>query len=147
VEKGVSWTRAPAGFAVEPRANDLVQIVRIPVEMKRELVPVDDRVELLGYQSKPDAFIVYWRVKQPLGRDLATFVHYLDAGGEKIAQDDRAACCEAVYGYRTGQWEAGQIYADTFKPAPDKTAAFLVGMYENVNGDIEPYGQEITLKP
>lgn len=145
VEKGVSWTRAPAGFGVEPRANDLAQIVRVPVEMKRERAAVDDRVELLGYQSTPNAFIVYWRVNQPLERDVATFVHYLDANGDKIAQDDRAACCEAVYGYRTGQWEAGQIYADTFKPAPENSASFLVGMYENINGDIEPYGQEITI--
>lgn len=145
VEQGVKWTRAPAGFIAEPRENELAQIVRVPIEMKRVRAAVNERVELLGYQSTPDALILYWRVKQPLGKDVATFVHYLDANGEKIAQDDRAACCEAVYGYRTGEWEAGQTYADVFKPAPENAKSFLVGMYENVNGEIEPYGEEITI--
>lgn len=145
VERGVVWTRAPAGFVVAPRENDLVQIERVPVEMVRVLKSVDDKITLLGYQSTPDAFILYWRVNNSLNKDVATFVHYLDANGEKISQDDRAACCEAVYGYRTSEWEAGQIYADRFKPAPENAKSFLVGMYENVNGDLEPYGQEITI--
>jgi hypothetical protein len=147
IEKGVNWMRAPAGFAVVPQFNNLARIVRVPVEMSRKRIAVNDRVELLGYRSEADAFIVFWRVNQPLERDVATFVHYLDAAGEKIGQDDRAACCQAVYGYRTSQWEAGQVYADVFTPAPPNTATFRVGMYENVNGDIEPYGEEITLAP
>lgn len=147
IERGVKWTRAPAGFITHARENDLAQIVRVPFEMKRERAEVNERVELLGYQSTLDAFIVYWRVKQALNKDVATFVHYLDAAGEKIAQDDRAACCEAVYGYRTSEWETGQIYADIFKPAPPNTKSFLVGMYENVSGDIEPYGETIAIQP
>jgi Protein O-mannosyl-transferase TMEM260-like len=147
MEKGVNWSRAPAGFVTQAGENDLAQIVRVPVEMKRVKMPVNDRVDLLGYESTPDAFIVYWRVNKALDKDVATYVHYLGANGDKIEQDDRAACCEAVYGYRTSEWEAGQIYADVFKPAPQNSVSFLVGMYENVNGDIEPYGDEITLKP
>lgn len=147
VERGIVWTRAPAGFIAAPRENELAQILRAPIEMNRVRAQVSDAVDLLGYHSRADAFIVYWRVNKPMNKDVATFVHYLDANGEKIAQDDRAACCEAVYGYRTSEWEAGQIYADVFKPAPENTKAFLVGMYENVNGDLVPYGEEITVKP
>ncbi len=147
VERGIVWTRAPAGFIAAPRENDLAQILRAPIEMNRVRAQVSDAVDLLGYHSRADAFIVYWRVNKPMNKDVATFVHYLDANGEKIAQDDRAACCEAVYGYRTSEWEEGQIYADVFKPAPENTKAFLVGMYENVNGDLVPYGEEITIKP
>lgn len=147
MEKGVNWSRAPAGFVTQSGANDLTEIVRVPVEMKRVKMAVNDRVDLLGYQSTPDAFIVYWRVNKPLDKDVATYVHYLDAKGDKIGQDDRAACCEAVYGYRTSEWEAGQVYADVFSAEPPNSASILVGMYENLNGDIEPYGDEITLKP
>jgi Protein O-mannosyl-transferase TMEM260-like len=147
VEAGVKWSRAPAGFRAIPAVNDLVRIVEEPVEMTRLRAEVDDYVELIGYHSTPEALTLYWRVKKPLRNDLSTFVHYLDAQGEKVAQDDRAACCEAVYGYRTSEWEAGQIYADVFKPAPPNAVSFLVGMYSNANGDIEPYGEEIAIKP
>ncbi len=146
IERGVNWSRAPAGYALKPAANDLAQIVRVPVEMTRQRAAVGDRVELVGYQNTPDAFVLYWRVKKGLAKDLATYVHYLDAQGEKIAQDDRAACCQAVYGYRTSEWEAGQIYADVFKPAPPGTTGFLVGMYENISGDIEPYGESVEIQ-
>jgi len=103
-------------------------------------------VELVGYQNTPDAFVLYWRVQPTLTQDLASYVHYLDAQGNKIGQDDRAACCQAVYGYRTSEWEPGHIYADVFKPAPPGTTSFLVGMYETVNGDIEPYGEPVEIK-
>jgi hypothetical protein len=146
IERGVNWSRAPAGYALNASENDLVQITRAPVDMTRKRVPLSDRVELVGYQNTPDALVLYWRVKKGLDKDLATYVHYLDAQGNKIAQDDRAACCQAVYGYRTREWEPGQIYADVFKPAPPGTSAFLVGMYENINGDIEPYGKSVEIK-
>jgi hypothetical protein len=146
IERGVNWSRAPAGFVTQAGDNDLAQIVRAPIEMTPFEAQVSENVELVGYRSTPDAFIAYWRIQEPLHRDLATFVHFIDARGEKIGQDDRAACCEAVFGYRTSEWEPGQLYADVFKPAPTGTVTFLIGMYENVNGDIEPYGQEITIK-
>lgn len=147
IESGLKWNRAPAGFVPEARDNDLSQLVRVPVEMTRAPAVVSDSVDFAGYKSTPEAFIVYWRVKQPLNKDVSTFVHYLDASGEKIGQDDRGACCEAVYGFRTSEWEAGQLYADVFKPAPENSASFLVGMYETINGDIEPYGETIPITP
>lgn len=146
VERGVNWQRAPAGYTLKSLENDLAQITLVPLEMTRKRAAVDDRVELVGYQNTPGAFVLFWRVKKGLDKDLATFVHYLDAQGNKIAQDDRAACCQAVYGYRTREWEPGQIYADVFKPAPPGTTGFRVGMYENNNGEIEPYGDPIEIK-
>lgn len=145
IERGVKWTRAPAGFALEPRANDLAQIVRVPIEMTAASARVTDSIELAGYASTPQAFTVFWRVKKPLNKDVSTFVHYLNANGEKIGQDDRGACCEAVYSFRTSEWEAGQLYADVFKPAPEDAVTFLVGMYETVNAEIEPYGETIPI--
>lgn len=147
IERGVPWRRAPAGFMLQARNNDLSQLVRIPVESTPAIGAVSDSVELAGYSSTPEAFTVFWKVNHPLGKDVSTFVHFLDANGEKIGQDDRGACCEAVYSFRTSEWEAGQLYADVFKPAPENTASFLVGMYETVNGDIEPYGETIGITP
>lgn len=146
VERGVKWTRAPAGYVTREHAPQLAQIVQVPVEMTRRTENINEQVEVLGYRDTDEAFVLYWRVNKPLNKDVATFVHYLDAEGEKIGQDDRAACCEAVYGYRTSEWEPGQVYADVFKPAPANTVSFLVGMYENVNGDIEPYGETVTIR-
>lgn len=146
IERGVNWSRAPAGYTLKTLDNALAQITRAPTEMTRQRAQVSDRVELVGYQNSPAAFILYWRVKKALDKDLATYVHYLDAQGDKIAQDDRAACCQAVYGYRTREWEPGKIYADVFKPAPPDATRFLIGMYENVNDDIEPYGDPIEIK-
>lgn len=145
VEKGIPWKRAPAGFIAEPRANDLAEIVRAPLELVRERADINDYFELLGYRSTPEAVVVYWRVKQPVNKDLATFIHYFDAAGEKIAQDDHAACCEAVYGFRTSEWEKGQIYADVFKPSPTDAQSYVIGMYENVNGDVESFGETIIV--
>lgn len=147
IERGVNWKRAPAAFAHVPRANDLAQVVRVPIEMTRAPAPVSDNVDFVGYKSTPEAFVVYWRVKKPLNKDVSTFVHFLDANSEKIGQDDRGACCEAVYGFRTSEWEPNQLYADVFKPAPKNTATFLVGMYETINGDIVPYGETIAIDP
>jgi len=146
IEGGIHWSRAPAGYVLKRLDNDLAQIARAPVEMTRRRTALGDRVELVGYQNTPDALTLYWRVKKTLAQDLASYVHYLDAQGNKISQDDRAACCQAVYGYRTSEWEPGHIYADVFKPAPPGTASFLVGMYETVNGDIEPYGEPVEIK-
>lgn len=146
IEKGVNWTRAPAGFVTRAAANDLVQIVRTPVDMTRVNTAISDSIDVVGYSSSPDAFIVYWRVKQPLKQDLATYVHYLNAAGDKIAQDDHAACCQAVYGYRTGEWERNHIYADVFKPVPPDAKSFAVGLYQNTNGDIETYGETVIAR-
>ncbi len=146
-EKGVTWTRAPAGYSSQTISNDLAQITYTAPDMTRAQGVVSDKIELVGYRSTRDALTLYWRVKQPLQKDFATYIHYLDADGNKLAQDDRAACCQAVYSYRTSDWEAGRIYADVFKPLPPNTDSLLIGMYEDAGGDINQYGDEITLKP
>lgn len=146
VERGLKWTRTPAGYVTREHQPQLAQIVQAPIEMTRLAAKINEQVELVGYHAAPEALTLYWRVNKPLNKDVATFVHFLDAAGEKIGQDDRAACCEAVYGYRTSEWEPGQIYTDVFKPAPVGTVSLLVGMYENVNGEIEPYGETVTIR-
>lgn len=146
VEKGIRWTRAPAGFITRPAANDLIQLIPTPFTFTHVDSSISDAIQLLGYSSQPESFTIYWQVKQPVSKDLATYVHFLDANGEKLAQDDHAACCEALYGFRTSEWEPDRAYADVFKPAPPGAKSFAVGMYENLNGDIESYG-ETVIKP
>lgn len=146
VERGVKWTRAPAGYSVMSSANDLAQVERAPVMLNPVKQKINDRVELQGIWRSADALTLYWRVQQSLDRDLATFVHYFDAAGNKIAQDDRAACCEAIYGYSTRDWEKGSLIADLFGSPPSNTQYVEIGMYELVNGDIEPYGATIRVE-
>lgn len=146
VERGVKWTRAPAGYSFNPAANDLAQIERAPVLLKPINQEINDRVELQGIGVSADALTLYWRVHLPLDRDLATFVHYFDAAGNKIAQDDRAPCCEAIYGYSTRDWEKGGLIADAFRPPPSSTQFIEIGMYELINGDIEAFGETIRVQ-
>jgi hypothetical protein len=147
VEGGVKWLRAPVGYVTRAVVNDLAQILPAAAEITPVNGAVSDRIELEGYSSSPAAFVLYWRVLEPLERDVATFVHYLDADGNKIGQDDHAPCCEAVYGYRTTEWEPGRVYADAFSPPPPSTSSFLIGMYEIANGEIEPYGETLIIRP
>lgn len=146
VESGVKWTRAPAGLTVSPAGNDLARIERTSVTPLSLKLKINDSVELEGLTSNAAALTLYWRVQQRLDRDLATFVHYVDANGNKIAQDDRAPCCEAVYGYSTRNWEKDLLIADAFRPAPPQATQIEVGMYELVNGDIQAYGETLTVE-
>jgi hypothetical protein len=146
IEHGVNWSRAEAGYVVEPGPVDLVQIVRGRVEAQRVSQKIDERIQLVGIQVDARSLVLYWQVEKPLVRDLATYVHYYDADGHPIGQEDHASCCEAVYGYRTTEWEVGKEIADTFRPAPAGTTFLQVGMYALDNGDIDQYGSTIALQ-
>jgi hypothetical protein len=85
-------------------------------------------------------------VNQPLDRDLATYVHFFASDGQPLGQEDHAPCCEAVYGYRTAEWDVGSEIADTFRPPPSGTGYVQIGMYALDNGDIDPYGRSIEIQ-
>lgn len=145
LEQGVVWTRAPAGYATTPQTDQLVLLHPVPFQITQARHAISPELDFLGYSLSSDAFVIYWRLNGPLSRDLASYVHWLDAQGAKIGQEDRAACCEAVYGYRTSEWEPGRVYADRFRPPPPNAAKYEIGAYELVNGDIEPYGESLML--
>jgi len=50
-----------------------------------------DRIELLGYEIEagpPPTLTLYWQAEEPPEQDYVVFVHILDRGGEKVAQQD-----------------------------------------------------------
>ena len=146
VEHGVNWTRAAAGYQVQSAPADLAQIVRAPVDAQSVTENIDDHVQLEALRNDSHALVLFWRVRKPLERDLATFVHFFDAEGRPLGQEDHAACCEAIYGYRTTEWEVGREVADTFRAAPTGTSYLQIGMYSLNNGDIEPYGRNLAIQ-
>jgi len=107
---------------------------------------IDDRVELAGLRDDPAGLVLYWQVRRPIQPDLSTFIHYFGADGRPLGQEDHGACCEAIYGYRTSEWEPGREIAESFRPAPVGTTYMQIGMYALKDGDIQPYGQTVYLQ-
>jgi len=98
VEGGVKWTRAVAGYQTQSSTNQLARLTRATVELQPLDASLNNQVELVGMHNSRSGLMLYWRTRQPLARDLATYVHYFDADGTALGQDDRAACCEAIVG-------------------------------------------------
>jgi hypothetical protein len=67
-----------------------------------------------------------WRASQPVERDLAVFVHLIDAQGEIVAQQDRPP----LHGrWPTPVWRPGEVLWDTFELAlPDSLPAGWYGL-------------------
>lgn len=146
VEQSIKWTRAVAGYRILGAPVGLSQIVRDSPIVRPEAEKIDDSVSLVGLQIVPGTLGLYWKVNGRIERDLATFVHFFDARGDPLGQEDHAPCCEAVYGYRTSEWEAGRQVADTFRGAPPGAEYIQVGMYALNGGDIDTYGRTIFLQ-
>jgi hypothetical protein len=146
VERGVTWTRTYAGYRVQSAPVELEEILPEGVEALAVDEKLDDRVRLLAMRSDTESLTLYWQVARPLDRDLATFIHFFDADGQPLGQQDHAPCCEALFGYRTSEWEVGREYADTFRPAPAGTTYLQLGMYALDSGDIDPFGRTLFLQ-
>lgn len=124
-----SWEPAPApdsvGQALNLRLGDAV-----------ELVGADIPASVSG--GAPLTFTLYWRTQQPLPHDYNSFVHLLDAAGNKVAQLDWTPH-DAVSMLPTSQWPVGVTLADTQQlPLPDLApgAYTLVGgLYDWQSGE------------
>lgn len=146
LERDVNWTRSPAGYFLKSAPVDLAQVVRGQVGESSMSDKIDDKVELAALRNNNEALVLYWLIHQPLDRDLATFVHFFDADGKPLGQQDHAPCCQAVYGYRTTEWQVGREIADNFAPTPAGASYLQVGMYGLTNGDIDSYGRTLTIQ-
>jgi Protein O-mannosyl-transferase TMEM260-like len=146
VERGVNWTRAPADYVSHPAQQDLAQISRQRYEAETVSAKIDDHVELTALGKDAKSLTLFWKLGQPLDRDLATFVHFFDGDGHPLGQEDHAPCCEAIYGYRTTEWKVGREIADRFNAPPAGTAYLQIGMYALENGDVDSYGNDIEIQ-
>lgn len=146
VESGVKWERAPIGYAVGPATNDLAVLKPTQLQIQPLGEPINERIELAGMSQTPTQLSLFWNISKPPDRDVATYVHYFDQWGKPLGQEDRAACCESLYGYRSTEWEAGRTMADSFRAIPPEVVYAQIGMYTTENNDIEPYGKTIALQ-
>jgi hypothetical protein len=55
---------------------------------------------------------LYWQADTPVGQDWTTFIHLVDANGEKVAQVDRVPLGDY---YPPSQWQPGQLLADQYE--------------------------------
>lgn len=117
---------------------------------------IADCVELAGYNLLPSRphpgeelrLSLYWEALCPLEATYHTFVHLVDAGGQKIAQSDRQP--GGVY-YPTSQWRPGERLRDEHRLAipretPPGLYQWLVGMYALTDtGELEPLGEPVLI--
>ncbi len=101
------------------------------------------RVRVLGYDATREAdalrVAIYWSPLAKLDRDYTTFVHLLDARGDKIAQGNDHQVGGAFY--PTTLWEVGESLRDEFTlPVSSNITAgdyrLLVGMYSQPAGEM-----------
>ncbi|GAB4559594.1 MAG: hypothetical protein Kow0047_05570 [Anaerolineae bacterium] len=114
---------------------------------------IDDRLELVAVEADRDAIqpgeeitlILYWRVRRPLEADYTSYVHLLDANGEKVAQHD--ALPGGVYA-PSSTWRVDDVIRDRHPIRVPE--ALSHGPYELMIGfyrapEIVPLGQPLVL--
>jgi hypothetical protein len=115
-----------------------------------------DAVALVGYDLAPQsprpgdvlAVSLYWEALRPLEDQYHTFVHLLDAQGQKVAQSDRQP--GGVY-YPTTLWRPGERLRDDHTltipgDAPPGVYSLVAGMYAlTADGTLEPLGETILV--
>ncbi len=85
----------------------------------------DDAVTLLGYDLSAETLTLYWQAQREFVTGYKRFVHYLDADGMILAQDD------AVPGRATTGWMSAEIITDTISHAlPENATHLAIGLYD-----------------
>lgn len=149
VESGIKWVRAAAGYRTTPAPLELVQILPSPYAPQMLGRAISPDLQLSGYSLAGSSLQVYWKSSKPLLRDYATYIHFFDEAGQPAGQEDHGACCEAIYGFRTSEWDPGQMISETFQTPPEGAAYMEVGVYALKGDEIESYGSSahIQIKP
>jgi hypothetical protein len=149
----VYFIKAMTGLEIKYRviASDALWRVTTRDETPRESssAMLANRVRVIGYDVAREGGAlrgaIYWRPLAKLDRAYTTFVHLLDARGNKIAQGDDHPVGGAFY--PTTLWAVGETLRDEFVIAlPPHLApgsyALVAGMYAP---DAEPLGAPIVI--
>lgn len=126
-ERLPALTPRPAQFGA---ALEFLGFQRGAGELRATLQPLDGAASLRAGQNL--LLNLYWRVRQPLDRDYALFVHLKDASGATVAQRDAIV---RQNDYPTSRWQPGELamdMADLPLPAGLAPGAYQVqiGLYE-----------------
>ncbi len=147
LDPGVNLARFDARYRGTRGAGDLWRL-----ENTREVAtfvgtPVNENLQLTALEVDDRETVLLWKVVRPLGGNYATFIHYFDADGRPLGQQDKAACCEPLFAYATSEWEANMLIADYFRALPDETTYLRLGLYDkDQNDELIPYGDTIYLQ-
>jgi len=130
-----------ARLAVVPRAEPLSEVTgpaaAAPPERRLDLAY--GPLRLLGYDWTPTAagieVALHWRVQESLAANYTTTIQLFDAGGEKLAQDDRLPGGDF---YPTLLWKPGETLVDRhLLPALGVfPARLLIGMYSGADATL-----------
>lgn len=101
------------------------RIFAIPAMQHAVNAPIADAATLLGYDRTTDSLTLYWQASRELLTNYTRFVHFLDADGNILAQDD------AVPGRPTTGWISAEIITDTIPlPIPPAATDLAIGLYD-----------------
>lgn len=149
-----------AKFNLEPGPEPLVYVRGLAGENVTPAVVVNERygpLTLLGYDltlghGQTTLVTLYWQVGEvtdgpadrPIAGDYTTTVQFLDAAGDKLAQDDHPP--GGVY-YPTSLWRPGDVLADQHELALEEgsapAATMLIDMY--AGPDFTPLAEPLRL--
>ena len=125
-----------------------------PALVRNDLL--DDAMNLVGYDLLPrtpgpgDAMQIslIWEALRPLDTVYHSYVHLLDADGERVAQSDRQP--GGVH-YPTTLWQPGERLRDDHwleipADAPPGVYRIIAGMYAfTEDGNLQPLGEPVTI--
>jgi hypothetical protein len=119
--------------AFDPKGNAITPIVgRIkigspqPLEVRpqnRTEYVFGNQMALIGYDVNRDEIVLYWKRIAPINTDLTVFVHWLDADGKIIAQQD------AEPNIPTSWWDDGEVIIDRHTRDARGANRVRVGLY------------------
>lgn len=144
IAPAVRLTRLPDGYQFETAAPYLkISSQTAPyTRLDRE---VDPQVMLEGIQRHDDLLILRWLVSaSPLTTDYTTYVHYFNAAGEPLGQEDKGMGAELSCWYPLTSWPPGQVIQDLYI-VPAGTAAVRIGLYSLIDGRVQSLGNAITI--
>ena len=144
VAPAVQLTRLPDGYQFEA-APPYLQIAGQPEPYTRLDRQIDPNVTLEGVQRRGELLVLRWLVSgSPLATDYTTYVHYFDAAGQPLGQQDKGMGAELSCWYPPSAWPPGQVIQDLYV-APDGTAAIRAGMYTLVDGQVQSLGDAVNI--
>ncbi len=143
----VFFIKAMSGIEIKYRLEQNDALWRVTAQPRAPQQTSDavlaNRVRVLGYDASRETdelrVAIYWSPLARLDRDYTTFVHLLDARGNKVAQGNDQPVGGSFY--PTSLWQVGEVLRDEFViPLPSNLAhdtyRLSVGMYSQPDGEM-----------
>lgn len=144
VAPAVRLTRLPGAYQFETAAPYL-KISTQTAPYTRLDRQIDPQVMLEGIQRHDDLLVLRWLISgSPLTSDYTTYVHYFDAAGQPLGQEDKGMGAELSCWYLPTSWPPGQVIQDLYV-MPAGTAAVRVGLYTLIDGQIQSLGDALSI--